>query len=295
MRKLLFLPVLVLTLAAASPTAASGPSASTITVRITSKGFDPASVSIQNGDVVLWTNTDRAAHQVVGDDGSFRSDVLQPGATYSHAFSSAGTFGYHGGINTAFRGTVNVALSRFVLMFQSKRITTYVHGVRLSGTISSTSSGEDVVIESRPRGTDSFEEVARTSSFSGNWRLTVRPTRTTEYRAVWSNVYSNVHTISVRPFLRLKQTGRGHFWAYAHADGVRYGRVTLQRWIRHRGWRSLRTLRLTRLRTGPNQEWISFRRFNLRFRRGTILRLRMSRAQAGPVMYGPALSKPIRV
>ena len=295
MRKLLFLPVLVLTLAAASPTAASGPSATTVTVRITSKGFDPTSVSIQNGDVVQWTNTDKAPHQVVADDGSFKSDVLQPGATYSHAFSSAGTFGYHGGINTAFRGSVNVALTRYVLMSQSRRITTYVHSVRLAGTISSTSSGEAVVIESRPRGTDSFEEVARTSSFSGHWQMTVRPTRTTEFRAVWNNVYSNVHTIYVRPFLRLKQTGRGHLTAYAHADGVRYGRVTLQRWIRHRGWRSLRTLRLTRLRTGPNQEWISFRRFDLRFRRGTILRLRMSRAQAGSVMYGPAVSKPVRV
>jgi plastocyanin len=293
MRRLLLLPVLVLALAAASPASATSPS--TFRVNITSKGFEPATVSIQNGDVVTWKNTDTRTRQVVADDGSFKSDVLQPGATYSHIFSSDGTFAYHGGINTSFHGRVNVALTRTVLMNQAARVTTYVHSVKLSGTVSSTSSGDTVVIESRPAGTDSFDEVTRTSTSNGTWSVMVRPVRNTEYRAVWNNVDSNVHTIFVRPFLRLKQTGRRNLWAYANADGVRIKTVGLQRWIRHRGWRTIRTLRLRRLRTGPNQEWTSFSKFGLRFRHGTILRLRATRAQAGPVMYGPATSSAIRV
>jgi plastocyanin len=295
LRRLVFLPVLVLALAAASPTAASASTVNTVNVRITSKGFSPSSVSIQNGDVVVWTNADKAAHQVVADDGSFKSDALPPGATYSYVFSSAGTFAYHGGITAAFHGAVNVALSRTVLMDQSRRFTTYVHSVRLTGSISSSNSGEEVVIESRPRGTDTFTEVTRTASFTGNWEVMVRPTRTTEYRAVWNNVYSNVHTVYVRPLLHLKRTGRASMWAYAHADGVRIGHLVLQRWTRHRGWRSFRVLRLRRLRTGPNQEWISFGSYRMRFRHGTILRLKATRAEAGPVMFGPAYSNAIRI
>jgi plastocyanin len=293
MWKLLLLPVFVLALAAGSPVASSA-TPNTVTVRITSTGFDPATVTVQNGDVITWTNTDKASHQVVGDDGSFKSDVLKPGETYSHAFSSPGTFAYHGGINTTHRGVVAVKLTRYVLLNQVRRVTTYVQAVGFSGTTSSTDSGDQVVIESKPAGTTDFSEVARTSTFSGHWQLMVRPRRNTEYRAVWNNVYSQVHTVAVRPLLRLKQTGHRYLWAYAHADGVRIGHALLQRWTRHRGWRTIRPLRLPRLRVSAQQNWMSFGTYRARYPHGTILRLRVTRAQAGPVMYGPATSKPIR-
>jgi plastocyanin len=80
----------------------------TVKVNITWKGFDPASVTVQDGDVVTWTNNGNAPHQVVADDGSFKSDVLKPGDTFSYAFSSPGAFSYHGGWNPALRGSVNV-------------------------------------------------------------------------------------------------------------------------------------------------------------------------------------------
>jgi plastocyanin len=295
MHRLLLLPVVVLALAAASPTSAGTPTQSAVTVRITSTGFDPATVSVQNGDEITWTNTDTAPRQVVADDGSFKSDVLAPGQSFTHAFSDAGTFGYHGGIKTSHRGAVSVKLTRTVSLNNVRSAVTYVHSVKFTGTISDAVDGEQVVIESKPAGTDTFDEIARTSTFTGHWQVTVRPRRNTEYRAVWHNVYSNVDTVNVRPFLRLKRTGRASVRAYAHADGVRIKKVTLQRWSRHRGWRTIRGLRLRRLRTLPMQEWMSFGNFHLRFRHGTILRIHVTRAQAGPVMYGPAVSSSIRI
>jgi plastocyanin len=292
MRKLLLLPVIVLALAAASPVTASTPN--TVKVNITSKGFDPATVTVQNGDVVTWTNIDNASHQVVADDGSFKSDVLKPGDTFSYAFSSPGTFAYHGGMNAALKGAVSVQLTRYVLLNQARRITTYVQSVKFSGMTSSIDSGDQVVIESKPAGAGDFTEVARTATFSGHWELTVKPLRNTDYRAVWNNVYSQVHTVYVRPALRLKQTGHRFLWAYAHADGVRIARAQLQRWQRQRGWRTIRTLRLPKLRNKTGQNWLSFGKYRVNFRHGTILRLRVTRAQAGPAMYGPAMSKPIR-
>lgn len=182
MRKLLLLPVFLLALAAASPVTASTPN--TITVKITSKGFDPATVTVQNGDVVTWTNTDKVSHQVVADDGSFKSDVLQPGGTFSYAFSSPGNFAYHGGMNPALKGAVSVQLTRYVLLNQARRITTYVQSVKFSGMTSSIDSGDQVVIESKPAGASDFAEVARTATFSGHWQVTVKPRRNTDYRAV---------------------------------------------------------------------------------------------------------------
>jgi len=293
MRKLLLLPVFVLALAASAPSSATTPN--TVLINITATGFSPSSVTIQNGDVVTWKNTDTTARQVVADDGSFKSDVLAPGAEFSHAFSSAGSFGYHGGVNPALRGKVDVTLSRWLLMNQNRQSTTYVAAVTLSGTTSGSDSGDSVIIESKPAGTDEFTEVARTSTFAGHWQVQVRPRRTTEYRAVWNNIYSQVHTVYVKPSLRLKQTGRAFLWAYAHADGVRIRHALLQRWQRHRGWRTVRVLSLNRLRQKANQDWMSFGKYPLRFRHGTILRLRVTRAQAGPAMYGPAFSKALRL
>ena len=292
MRKLLFLPFLVLALAAAAPTSASTPN--TVVVNITHTGFSPSTVTVQNGDVVTWKNTDTTSHQIVADDGSFKSDVLAPGATFSYAFSSAGTFAYHGAINPGMRGSVAVTLSRWLLMSQNRETVTYVTSVKLTGQTSSTDSGDPVIIESRPAGTSDFTEVARTSTFSGHWALQVRPRRTTEYRAVWNNVYSQVHTVGVKPALRLKQTGRAFLWAYANADGVRIRHALLQRWQRHHGWRTIRVLSLNRLRQKQNQQWMSFGKYRFHFRHGMILRLRVTRAQAGPAMYGPAFSKAIR-
>jgi plastocyanin len=292
MRKLLLLPFFVLALVASSPSSASTPN--TVVINITATGFTPSSVSVQNGDVVVWKNADTTSHQVVADDGSFKSDVLAPGAEYSYAFSSAGTFGYHGGLNPALRGSVNVALTRWLLMSQNKETVNYVTAVNLTGQTSSEDSGDTVVIESRPAGTSEFTEVARTATFSGHWTLKVRPRRTTEYRAVWNNITSQVHTVNVKPSLRLKQTGHAFLWAYAHADGVRIRHALLQRWQRHHGWRTIRVLPLNRLRQKANQDWMSFGKYRLHFRHGTILRLRVTRAQAGPAMYGPATSKALR-
>lgn len=293
MRKLLFLGVLVLTLAASSVGSASTPN--TVVVSITKTGFSPASVTIQNGDVVVWKNTDKTSHQVVADNGSFKSDVLAPGAQFSYAFSSSGTFAYHGGVNPALHGSVAVNLSRWILLNQNRRNVYYVTAVKLTGMTSSTDSGDQVIIESRPAGTKEFTEIARTSTFSGHWSLQVRPRRTTEYRAVWNNIYSEVHTVGVRPSLRLKQTGRATLWAYAHADGVRIRHALLQRWRRHKGWRTIRVLTLNRLRNKQTQNWMSFGKYPFRFRHGMILRLRVTKAQAGPVMFGPAISKPLRL
>jgi LPXTG-motif cell wall-anchored protein len=82
---------------------ASMAGAATKTVSIGDNFYSPASVTISVGDTVTWTNNGAAPHTVTADNGSFDSSpgcpanvdaCMQPGDTYSHTFSAAGTFGY---------------------------------------------------------------------------------------------------------------------------------------------------------------------------------------------------------
>ncbi len=55
-----------------------------------------------------WTNNDSASHTVTADDGSFKSDTLATGATFSQTFAKAGTFAYHCAIHPSMKGTITV-------------------------------------------------------------------------------------------------------------------------------------------------------------------------------------------
>ena len=76
--------------------------------RITIKGgaFQPATVTVQTGDTVTWTNSDDRDHAITGD--GFRSDNLSPGASFDNAFKKAGTYSYACKLHPRERGVVVV-------------------------------------------------------------------------------------------------------------------------------------------------------------------------------------------
>jgi plastocyanin len=83
-------------LALAAPAAAASQS-----VSIGDNFYSPKSITITEGDTVVWTNTGQAPHSVTADGGSFDSSpncptsgCLENGDTYSHTFNSAGSFSY---------------------------------------------------------------------------------------------------------------------------------------------------------------------------------------------------------
>ncbi len=78
-------------------------------VTIKDFAFGPPEVDIKVGETVTWTNQDGFAHSVLADDGSFKSDDLNQGVTFSHAFDTAGTFTYICGIHSSMKGKVVVA------------------------------------------------------------------------------------------------------------------------------------------------------------------------------------------
>ena len=96
LRLLLYVPtalapaaLLGLMLASPSPVAAASHA-----VTIFDDGFAPAALTVNVGDTVTWTNTGEDPHTVTADNGAFNSGRLDPGASFTFTFTTAGSFGY---------------------------------------------------------------------------------------------------------------------------------------------------------------------------------------------------------
>ncbi|HUX84491.1 MAG TPA: plastocyanin/azurin family copper-binding protein, partial [Chitinophagaceae bacterium] len=77
-------------------------------VNIAGFAFSSASLTVPSGTSVTWKNMDNVNHTVTANDGSFDSGDIVPGATFSHTFSSVGSFSYHCKHHTYMTGTVTV-------------------------------------------------------------------------------------------------------------------------------------------------------------------------------------------
>jgi plastocyanin len=102
---------------AATPTSATqAGNAQNVMIITDSSGsfaFSPATLTIKAGTTVTWKNTTAASHTVTSDDGkSFDSGMANPitaqSGTFSHTFTTAGTFAYHCAIHPFMKATIIV-------------------------------------------------------------------------------------------------------------------------------------------------------------------------------------------
>ena len=96
------------TAAAPAPTQAPAASGSATKINISGFKFDPATVTVKAGTTVTWTNQDSANHTVTADDGSWASENLANGATFSFTFAKAGTYAYHCAVHPSMKANVVV-------------------------------------------------------------------------------------------------------------------------------------------------------------------------------------------
>src|SRR4029453_19156806 len=76
--------------------AASSQAATSVVTATPANTFSPQTITIRIGDTVTWVNPDTSVHNVVSDTGVFSSGPVTAGPwTYSFAFTTAGSFGYH--------------------------------------------------------------------------------------------------------------------------------------------------------------------------------------------------------
>jgi plastocyanin len=91
-----------------SATATPTPAAKQVSATIQNVAFSPNPITVARGTTVTWTNLDGVAHTVTADDGSWGSGTLGHGATYSHVFTSPGSYTYHCAIHPFMKDTVVV-------------------------------------------------------------------------------------------------------------------------------------------------------------------------------------------
>ena len=74
----------------------------------TTTAYAPSPVVISAGGSVTWTNNDNTSHTSSGDDGSWNSGNIAPGAQFSRTFANKGSYTYHCSIHPGMVGTVTV-------------------------------------------------------------------------------------------------------------------------------------------------------------------------------------------
>lgn len=82
--------------------------AQTYTVVIRNFAFHPAELTVNVGDTVVWKNTDVVSHTVTAADGSFDSDEIKSGKSWTMVANKGGTFAYACSPHPNMRGKLTV-------------------------------------------------------------------------------------------------------------------------------------------------------------------------------------------
>jgi plastocyanin len=84
------------------------------TIRITTDGFSPSTLTVSKGTQIMWRNDDAAPHRVasnpypVDDKAALDSGVITPGGSYSFTAKAGETLSYHDETNPEHNATIVV-------------------------------------------------------------------------------------------------------------------------------------------------------------------------------------------
>jgi plastocyanin len=244
MKRMLYVVFAALVLAI--PATSSARTDATINVKITQGAFAPASVTINTGDTVTWTNNTNGMHQVVSDDGVFVSPVLTAGQSYSFTFKAAGKYVYHDALHPALKGTTTVTgPPPEVTLSAGTAIVTYGGSTTISGKVSSGDASASVVISSRTVGSSSTQQVATvTTGTGGTFTTTVKPSMQTTYTATWKGTTSQSVTVAVRPKIAFAHYGKTRFVAKVRTATSLEGHLLYLQRNTGVGWITVKRVRL---------------------------------------------------
>jgi len=87
---------------------AAAPPAAPTEVKIDNFTFAPATITVPAGTAVHWVNHDDIPHNVVSDDKSFKSKVMDTNEDFTYTFSKPGTYSYFCSIHPKMTGKIVV-------------------------------------------------------------------------------------------------------------------------------------------------------------------------------------------
>ncbi|HEX5514926.1 MAG TPA: cupredoxin family copper-binding protein [Gammaproteobacteria bacterium] len=70
--------------------------------------FNPATLEVNQGDTVVWTNRDFFPHNATAEDGAFRSNDLEPGQSWRFRADTKGDFPYFCSLHPTMKATLTV-------------------------------------------------------------------------------------------------------------------------------------------------------------------------------------------
>ena len=70
--------------------------------------FQPQALTVRTGDTIVWVNKDPFPHTATASDGTFDSDQIAPGASWTWTVSGSGTIAYVCRFHPTMTGTVTV-------------------------------------------------------------------------------------------------------------------------------------------------------------------------------------------
>ncbi len=78
-------------------------------VSIQDFAFSPATLEVQAGDSVRWTNNDASAHTATGANGEWDSGSLSNGQSFTFQFNTAGSFAYLCSFHPSMTANINTS------------------------------------------------------------------------------------------------------------------------------------------------------------------------------------------
>ncbi|HTZ88546.1 MAG TPA: cupredoxin domain-containing protein [Solirubrobacteraceae bacterium] len=87
---------------------AGGSTANEVPVTIVARAYQPAQLTIEDGQTVVWTNRGFGAHTVTALGGEFDSGRLNLGESFKFTFTTPGVFAYKCTVHPSMRGSVTV-------------------------------------------------------------------------------------------------------------------------------------------------------------------------------------------
>jgi plastocyanin len=281
----------------------AGAGAKTATVTITKSGYVPSSLTVAQGDVVQFTNSDAVAHQVTfkstkGLTCSTSPFVVQPGAGGTCTFASAGTFSYSdpnvkGG---TFRGTVAVTAAAQTLSIVTRSM--FLYGAAnsgLSGVLSTKTVGDNIDVLAQQCGASAATKLTTVQTTTGGlYATSVKPLMTTSYSTKTKALSSPSITVRVRPSMKLTKVAAhrytlrvsaGSSLASKYASFQRYS-ATLHRWV------PVRTVLLKASTAGVAPTVVSTGSFRSSLHAGLRVRATLPQPQVGSC-YAPGTSNTI--
>lgn len=71
-------------------------------------GFQPAELTVDRGDTIVWKNMDFVPHSATARDGSWDSKAINADSSWSYAPEKPGRYDYYCVFHPTMRGTIEV-------------------------------------------------------------------------------------------------------------------------------------------------------------------------------------------